>query len=230
MATKNDIDTGAPLTNGQLLIGSGSGRPIPGTVTDSASITASEGANSITLASATALGLHFISTQVASNDATIDFDNALTSTYDQYVFFLDGVTPATDDVFFKMLVGTGATPTYQVTNYAWTGFSDYAETLVADASDTEMVINFNETGAGENLGSAAGEGVYGGMIWLTGTQSGVLTQIRCMTSFIGDANENMFTEGVASWMDATVVTSVRFLMESGNVESGRFTLCGMSNS
>jgi len=66
-------------------------------------------------------GLHLIQTQVASTSATIDFTTGLDGTYNEYLFSLSSIIPATNATVLNMRISTDAGSTWKAgaTDYNW---------------------------------------------------------------------------------------------------------------
>jgi hypothetical protein len=174
---------------------------------------------------ASGASLVLISSQEASNSATIDF-TGLDSTYEFYEVTLSNVKPATDQVEFWMRVGTGAGPTYQAdaTDYYWQTEtrSGGVSAIVADAADNEMV--FTATGA-SGLGNATGEHLTGFVRF--GNPAAADSHNFLWAGTYRDAsNVPRPFNGGGGYETDEAITAIRFLMSSGNIASGRFSLYG----
>lgn len=241
MATNNATNNDQLTTNGQLLIGSTGATPVVSTITAGSNITVTNGAGSISIAAtAGAAGaLTWIASATASNSATIDFSNNLSSTYDNYLVIVEGLSPITTSTIFQIRVGTGAGPTYQATNYQGGSYGfvfsaagsfnaniskfvsgttaldcnlNVSGGLITNAANTfsSAIININNVNDATNYKNINVDGNFS----CVGSTSGI-GQVRPVTA--------------AQWQGATVLTSLRFLMSSGNISSGVFKLYGYQN-
>src|SRR6185369_5115230 len=76
-----------------------------------------------TPAGATSGALILLEQHTASSSATLDFTTFISSTYDEYIFEMLDLVPATTNVAFVLRVGTGGGPTYDTAgNYGWAAF------------------------------------------------------------------------------------------------------------
>lgn len=230
MATQNAVDFPDLNADGELWVGSGTAVPVAATITAGAGVTITNGANSITPSHTATSGLIPLSTADASNDATVDFDNILSGSYAQYVVMFNAVTPATDGVEFQWHAGTGATPTYHsgASDYEWSGASNFDVSDVdTDPADTSVVLNYDNNSL-TNLGSGAVEGGYSGWLILSGTQdTAVSSTVRIDAVYTDEEGVVSNCTGGGVYIATTAVTSLRFLMSSGNVESGTITVYGV---
>jgi len=147
---------------------------------------------------------------VASNDATIDFEGVINSTYKQYMVVFENVVPVTDDVDLYMRVGTGGTPTYQTGSVYDTGGTLYDHLFITNVG----------------MGSAADEGLSGRSFMYDPSASSH-TRVKNTTIYDRASTGGTIGNDLSGRYDSTIpVTAIRFYMDSGNIESGTFTLYG----
>jgi hypothetical protein len=221
------------LTDGQLLIGSSGNDPSAASLTAGANITITPAAGGITIAAtAGAAGaLTYLASGTASSSATLSFDNNLSSTYDNYLVIGENIAPATNSTILQMRVGTGGTPTYQTSSYAGNqggcvgtvsaagnSSGSGAIDLAYNISSFTMSNNANCSGALAvvvgNANSSAYKSLVGNFAYMQAAGSTQIA-ILCVSG---------------QWQSSTVITSLRFLMASGNIATGTFKLYGIANS
>ena len=181
--------------------------------------------------------LILLSTQTASNSATISFTTGLDSTYDEYIFKFINCHPATDDVNFEFNGSTDSGSNYNVTK------------------TTTFIDSFHqEAGADTAFGYAAGRDLAQSTSFqqISGYQlqndndssvSGTLTLFNPSSTtyvkhFISDANSvgNGSAHGswralMAGYMNTTsAINAIRFKMSSGNIDDGVIKLYGVKKS
>lgn len=193
--------------------------------------TASPGNNSTQLATTAYVdnvatgAMVLIQSQVASASAQIDFTTGLNDTYDSYWISIDSLKPATDDVALWIRVGTGGGPTYQTTGYNYQ-FQD-SGTGTTGSAQAQIVVNRNGSSVG--IGNAAGESLNGDFRF-SNPEVGNFNLIGWNAFHMrADAAPNSY-QGVGARSTAEVITGIRFLMSSGNITSGRFTLYGLKKA
>lgn len=178
---------------------------------------------------ASGASLVLISSQVASNSATIDF-TGLTNTYEAYEVWLSNVKPATDQVEFWLRVGTGAGPTYQedATDYYWQteAMSGGVSAIQGDTADNEMVLT--HTGAA-GLGNATGEH-FTGVVRFGNPAASDSHNFFWEGTYRDSANVPRPMWGGGGYEVDEAITAIRFLMSSGNIASGRFSLYGLKKA
>lgn len=175
-------------------------------------------------------GLVLLSTQVASNSATIDFTTGLDDTYDAYEIVVSNAKPQNDDVQFQMLIGTGGGPTYPTSGYAWSvqGLSAAAAANDGSASAAFMGLSF-AAGSTAAVGNASGEN-YGATIKFSNPEATDFMEIYGSGAYSrSDATRTLILVG-GRYNTAGAITAVRFKFSSGNIASGRFTLYGYRKS
>lgn len=178
----------------------------------------------LTLAGSRQAGMVKILTQTASSDATIDFDNLLTSEFSKYEIIYEGVVPATDDASLFVRVGTGATPTYQATTYQASSFSIH-NSAGNNTGVATLGLQITDQSATWGVDNTASNGGAGGSILVLNTQdSGKRTTAR--TSNCHPISSSQFVESFAGgvWATTTIVTSLRVFFDSGDIATGTFTL------
>ena len=170
-----------------------------------------------------------IETQAASNSATIDLTTGLGDTlYDAFCIVISNAKPASDDQEFWLRIGTGAGPTYQAgaSDYGWAISGGFA-TDANDAADSEITLTY--VAAGTAVGNASGES-WSGTLYFNNPEASNMPTFHGTCAYI-DANgavKGGFVGG--SYLAATAITGIRFLFESGNIASGRFTLYGLTKT
>ncbi len=142
-----------------------------------------------------------ISTLTASASATLDFEQVLTSTYDEYIFRFVNIHPATNGAHFQAQFGTGATPTWQTSTYT-------ASTHFQVSDGTNGVASSTSTG-----------GLSGKLLFDEPTVS------KFQIVGIDTRYSNLFRQDAAEiWITNAAVTSMRFKFSTGNIASG-YIMC-----
>lgn len=166
-----------------------------------------------------------ITSTTASSSATIDF-TGLSSTYAAYKVVIDRAASATDNVAFWMRTSTNNGSSYDAgaSDYAHVRFVALANTSTSvqaagDDADAQIIIN---NGCGNNT-----EEAYSGEITIFNPSDAH----HCRITFMGFTRINdathYFTNGGGVRLAVADVDAIRFLMASGNIASGKFTLYGL---
>lgn len=170
-------------------------------------------------------GMVLLDRQIASNVAQIDLKNVFGTRFESYEIVLSDIVPATDNVEL------------------WCRFSeDNGTTFVAGATDYKYAANVlldsgtrsdsGSTGAAQikicfGIGNGAGEGASGS-VSLNNPGGSKHKQLRALMTAHNQtpAAGSYFVGGVYK-ATTNVVNAVRFMMSSGNITSGTFTLYGL---
>lgn len=170
----------------------------------------------------------------ANNDATIDFVNGsggvvLNSTYKTYAIVLSNVVSATDTVSLYFRTSTNAGSSYDsgASDYNWaaTGaISSGGGAIDVDTAQSEISL----TDAGVSLGNDTLEDLSG-IVYLFNPAGTVKSKkIIYDTVYNNPAGAIVRKAGAASRLAAADIDAIRFLMSSGNISSGTFTLYGLA--
>ena len=195
-------------------------------ITTSGVFTSSAIANSsvtgITVLANASDGITFISSQTASNSASISFTSGLTSTYKAYKFVLVNIHPRTDNVHFTFNLSTDGGSNYNVTKT-----TSYFTAYHAEA-DTDQALTYNSTddlaqstafqALATGIGNGADESVSGSLILFNPSST---TYVKHFISnvdryFSGDYTGN---ENVAGYGNTTsAINAIQFKFDSGNMD------------
>lgn len=176
-------------------------------------------------------GLVLLSSQTASNSATIDFTSVITGTYNNYFLIFSNVVPVVNTDFLKMLVSINNGST-------WVGGPGYpAGISYVPANGTSFT---NQADPFERwiplsgpLSNVAGGGVNGtANLFNTGNGAYFATTGLCIFngSTSGPASMGWFGDSVdtAGPQGQIGVNALRFLMSTGNISTGVFSLYGLA--
>jgi hypothetical protein len=172
-----------------------------------------------------------IDSQEASSSATIDFTTGLDDTYDAYEIRVSSAKPATDDVEMWMRVGTGAGPTWQAgsSDYYWQLSVMRAATLgtIGDTGDSQIRLSWNN--AASAIGNATGEN-FNAVIHFNNPDASNFCEFSYTGAYSEASGAPLMLWGGGRHTSTGAITGIRFLMESGNIASGRFSLYGLKKS
>lgn len=181
---------------------------------------------------ASAGALIFLESHTASSSATLDFTTFISATYDDYVFRLVNVLPATNGVGLYMRMGTGAGPSFDSgTNYASTDYrwvpGGAAQSGVSSGATQIVLTNYNATDTVLNTANNAG---VSGTVNLSDPQSSVYKNVEGQTGWWNTGSVIEGTVFHGTYLSTTAVTGVRFLFSSGNIASGVIRVYGRTKS
>lgn len=178
---------------------------------------------------------NFISSTDLSNDATADFTDFDSSLYDNYLFILNNVIPATDNVAFYMRTSTDGGASYDsgASEYGWVGnrktFSaSPAAADIGSGGDTQLFLTLSFSSS-NNVGSGAGEDGVSGLVWLCGPHLAARSNVDWNINYVSSGGTSTSVRGHGYRDSAADIDAVRFLFSSGNLESGTITMYGFGN-
>jgi hypothetical protein len=163
-----------------------------------------------------------LSTQTASNSASISFTTGIDSTYKEYQFYFIDVHPRTDDVEFTFNLSTDSGSNYNVTKT--TSFfrtyhdeADTATTLVYfTGGDLAQSTAFQVIANG--IGNGADELVVGSLQLFNPSSTTYVKHFisNCNTYTQDNYTENDYIAGYGNTTSA--INAVQFKMDSGNFD------------
>tara|TARA_R100001463_G_scaffold136521_1_gene202108 strand:- start:212 stop:838 length:627 start_codon:yes stop_codon:yes gene_type:complete len=177
--------------------------------------------------------LVFINTQTVSGDvSSVNFDNLMSSTYDNYVIFFHKVGhDHAGNAVMRSQLGYGSTPTYLTgNNYKFTYIYHQAQ---SDGTDTINGAGVGGSTSYFQYGLTNRSSTSNGSIFLTGMNNTGSWQKGVRSDYFHHGqNANDFEHAYMSCVanDSNATTSIKFYFSSGNVSSGVFTLYGVKKS
>ena len=195
--------------------------------------------NGTTIINAGALSAGFggtlvlLSTQTASNSATISFTTGLDSTYDCYEFHFINIHPRTDDVVFQFNFSTDGGSNYNVTKTTtfFRAIHDEADTStdLSYRTDADLAQSTGYQWLVAGLGNGADESASGSMQLFNPSSTTYVKHFIANLNHIyfSDYSMNNFSAGYGNTTSA--VNAVRFQMSSGNFD-GDIKLYGVKKS
>jgi len=166
-----------------------------------------------------------LETKIASSSASIDF-TGIDGSFESYEIEFDSVKPATDDVYLGLRFGTGGTPTWETSGYAYNGRHN-ATDFTATGADRIPIGNPASTWG---TGSGTNKKIEGRIVLRAPGESDYpIVTFHGANIFPSVVNAgNILGSGL--WATAGAVTGVRLLFSSGNIASGNFHLYGRRKS
>jgi len=174
-------------------------------------------------------GMVLISSQTASNSASISFTTGLDSTYKEYQFWFINVAPRTDNASFTFNLSTDSGSNYNVTKTS-AAFHAYH-----DEADTNTALLYLAIGLAQStgvqtmraeLGNGADESISGTLQLFNPSSTTYVKHYIVNTSSYTyhNYNTNTFVAGYGNTTSA--INAVRFQMSSGNFD-GTILLYGI---
>ena len=178
-------------------------------------------------------GITFISSQTASNSASISFTSGLTSTYKAYKFVLVNISQTTGEVIGLFNFSTDGGSNYNVTKTS-TFFRAYHEEADGIANLTYDTGGDLAQGTGDqrltaydHLGSASDKSLCSTIYLFNPSSTTYVKHYLATTQYItaADASENTYVGGYCNTTSA--VNAFIFRLNSGNIASGTIYMYGI---
>jgi len=179
--------------------------------------------------------LILLSTQTASNSATLSFTTGLNSTYDAYEFHFIDIHPRTDAVRFSFNMSTDSGSNYNVTKttttyYAYANEANTSTVLeYQTGDDLAQSTSFQYLTVGGGVGNEADEVVTGTLQIFNPASTTYVKHFIARTSNSHDSSaaNDSFLEGYGNTTSA--INAIQFKMSSGNFD-GIIKLYGLKKS
>jgi hypothetical protein len=209
-AAANNITTSGVFTSGAITNSSVTGITVLANVSD---------------------GITLISSQTASNSASISFTSGLDSTYKAYKFVFVNMNPATDGVNFTFNLSTDSGSNYNVTKTTTFFFAFHNEPDTAsglnyqDGLDQAQSTSFQAIMRG--LGNGADECGSGSLTLFNPSSTTYVKHFISNISRLFGDDDYAGNEFVAGYGNTTsAINAIRFQMSSGNFD-GTIALYGI---
>lgn len=171
--------------------------------------------------------LVYLGTQTASNQATVDFDQIFSTSYNAYIVIFNSLVPVTDAVQLQLQLGTGSTPTWISANYAWNGSNS---SNVSTNSTSDSAISLVGGNATYYVKNTAAYGVNGSLLISNTNGSSNVAFITSEISFLQTGVTLPLMSYVTGYQPAAIFTSLRLKFSSGNISSGSVSIYGIAAS
>jgi hypothetical protein len=172
-----------------------------------------------------------ISSQTASGSASISFTSGIDSTYPIYKFEFINIHPATDGAYFQFNMSTDSGSNYNVTKTT-TAFNAQHSEAGTDpgigyqtADDLAQSTGFQTLL--EGIGNGADESAAGTLTLFNPSSTTYVKHFIARGSLYYDGNY-IFDAHIAGYANTTsAVDAIKFVMSSGNIDSGTIKLYGI---
>jgi hypothetical protein len=177
--------------------------------------------------------LILLSTQTASDSATISFTTGLDSTYDMYEFKFIDIHPRTDNVNFTFNMSTDSGSNYNVTKTTTFFRAIHAEndtsTQLAYDAGFDLAQSTAFQPLAQNIGSDADQNMVGSLQLFNPSSTTYVKHFISNTSMVEytDYEYELFVAGYGN--TTTAINALQFKMSSGNFD-GIIKLYGVKKS
>lgn len=218
IAVSGQSDVVADSTTDTLTLAAGSG----------IAITTNAGTDTITIAATGSSPFVLLSTQTASNSASIDFTSDITSTYKRYWIRFDNVAIQTDGEDLGLRVSTDGGSSFVSSAGAYRYSLNWRnEGSASGGAGTNTEIRLSDSATG--IGNAATESISGDLFVEDPANTASYCLIYGSSAFTTTNGQPSHGQFFGYYQTAgSAINALRFLMSSGNIVSGTFKLYGVS--
>lgn len=178
-------------------------------------------------------GMTLIAAKNSNGNSTIDFNAALTSSYDAYMLVGSNITVTGNQAGLYMRLGNGNANAgaYIATGYQWAARAQFTSSDGVDwgstgnSVTTALVVALN--GASGGMGNANSQSL-GFVAHIMGPNANTRCPVEWSAQYTGFANTAVRAQGGGILDSQVAVTSVRVLSSNGNMPSGNFQLYGLT--
>ena len=167
-------------------------------------------------------GMKLISSQTASNSASLSFTTGIDSTYKEYQFYFIDIHPRTDNTTLHFNGSTDGGSNYNVTKTSSFFFAQHNEsdttTFFGYDTDTDLAQSTAFQPLPRDIGNGADESCNG-TLTLYNPSSTTYVKHFISSSSSYQSNDYMTTQFLGGYMNTTsAVNAIQFKMVSGNFD------------
>ena len=176
-------------------------------------------------------GMSFISSQPASSSASLSFTSGIDSTYDEYIFYLVNINPATDNQDFQFQVSTDGGSSYGVAMTTTWFKAEHGETHGSADLDYQSHMDLANSTSYQPItmgtGNDADQSASGVLSLFAPSNTTYVKQFysKVAHSRFNDGTQTAYCAGYINTTSA--INAVNFKFASGNVNAGAIYLCGI---
>jgi hypothetical protein len=179
--------------------------------------------------------LILLSTQTASNSATISFTSGLDSTYDAYEFHIINIAPRDADKYFQFQTSTNGGSSYGVTatttNFRAYHFESDSGAGLGYESGFDLAQSTAEIPLSQDIGNTADYNL-GGILQIFNPSSTTYVKhflAQVSQDYTNSTSGNIFVFNAGYFNTTSAINAVRFKMSAGNID-GIIKLYGLKKS
>lgn len=227
MTTNNAWNTEYPDTDGELLIGSSSGRALKKFITAGTNVTVNNSAGSIDLQTAPIDDFVVVQRDTASSTAEIDYTCRI-SDFQLLMLVGNDTQPATSGgLGISCSTDGGSTFDTTTSNYQGVGWEVNQSGSRNNLDDSALAGGKLQIAGSTNfdLGADANETVSF-VCYIFKPSNTVFVKTSCYSVYTNDSGEHTLQWWGSLYRNATAVDALRLKQTSGNIGSGEFVMYG----
>jgi hypothetical protein len=176
--------------------------------------------------------MKLISSQTASNSASLSFTTGIDSTYKEYQFWFVDIAPRTNEVQFQFNMSTDSGSNYNVTKTSTSFIAYHAEndeaTTLSYSTGTDLAQSTGEQDmlGGDALGGDADQSLAGTLQLFNPASTTYVKHFIATQNFSGSSDYSVHSFKAGYGNTTSAINAVRFKMSSGNMD-GTILLYGI---
>jgi len=168
-------------------------------------------------------GITLISSQTASNSASISFTSGLTSTYKAYKFVFSSIHPRTDNVGFTFNLSTDSGSNYNVTKTstyfrAYQTENDTGSSLEYGGDHDLAQSTGEERITVTDVGNGSDESISGSMLLFNPSSTTYVKHYISRVNYYHNSNLSCDSYKAGYGNTTSAINAIRFQMSSGNFD------------
>ena len=175
--------------------------------------------------------LTLLSTQTASNSASVSFTTLIDSTYDLYIFKFIEINPATDTTDFKFQGSTDSGASYGVTKTTTAFWTAHSETTGATElgyrASQDLAQSTSPAWLTDQAGNGADENASGELYLFSPSNTTYVKQFYSTFQYYQQNNYSTEFFGGGYFNTTSAITAMQFTSSSGNFD-GTIKMYGLS--
>ena len=179
-------------------------------------------------------GLVLISEQTASGSASVEFTTGIDSTYPIYKFEYNSLHPSTDGVYLQFNLSTDGGSNYNVTktSSSFHAFHNESDTVTSLSYDTvgDLAQSTGNQYISNNIGNDNDQTVSGTLFLFNPSSNTFVKHYMSNTNASHQSEYSMNTYVGGYGNTSSSINALKFIMTSGNIDSGTIKLYGIKDS
>jgi hypothetical protein len=176
-----------------------------------------------------------ISSQTASNSASISFTSGIDSTYKEYVFEFYNMNPVTDSVYFEFQVNAtddpgGGYDTSLITSAHFTAEHEEDDNPAAFLDywgGGDSAQSANDQRLTDKIGNGGDEGCAGELHLFNPASTTYVKPFYARVQYYHDGDRSICSYAAGYINDTTAIDDIQFKMSSGNINAGKIKMYGV---
>ena len=171
--------------------------------------------------------LVLLSTETASDSASLSFTTGIDSTYDVYIFKMIEIQPGDDNVNFGFQVGSGYNTTVTSTYFQAIHYENGTGGALAYEAAGDQQQGTSVQTLGHSLSNGADAAASGELHWFSPSSTTYVKQWYSTFNLYGNTSYTSEKFAAGYFNTTSALTQIQFKTTSGNMASGTIKMYGL---